>query len=148
MLVNTLSPVSYLGALTDSETTLNPKRPSRVPSHTHLCPVFPHLCTDSLTLHTHTRILAHTYAHTSSHASSRSQKPTTQRERETPPTHSRALREIVEDVSPHPSQRGFHLEVARAPACRLQSRPYRFPKDKAEKLISITKVEKLHFSDS
>lgn len=59
-LVNTLSPVSYLHALTDSETTINPKRPSHVPSHTHLCPVFPHLGTDSLTHSTHTLASSHT----------------------------------------------------------------------------------------
>lgn len=39
----------------------------------------------------------------------------------------------------------FHLKVARAQAFRLQSTLYRFPKDKAEKLISITNVEWLHF---
>lgn len=45
-----------------------------------------------------------------------------------------------------PRAEGFHLKVARAQAFRLQSTLYRFPKDKAEKLISITNVERLHFS--
>lgn len=45
-----------------------------------------------------------------------------------------------------PGAEGFHLKVARAQAFRLQSTLYRFPKDKAEKLISITNVERLHFS--
>lgn len=48
--------------------------------------------------------------------------------------------------SSSPQAEGFHLKVARAPAFRLQSRLYRFPKDKAEKLISITNVERLHLA--
>lgn len=48
--------------------------------------------------------------------------------------------------SPPPQAEGFHLKVARAPAFRLQSILYRFPKDKAEKLISITNVERLHLA--
>lgn len=153
-----LPPVSHIHARTRSETKINTKRPCHVSllTHTHSpLPPSSHILANTCHTVAHSHPLTHICSSIFKHILAYSEANTRGKERCHLHTHklSEELRHEVSHLffspAPHPRiAEGFHLEVARALAFRLQSRPYRFPKDKAEKLISITQVERLPCSAS